>query len=72
MKKFRGCLDALIDEFDDDADTAEEVRRLFFDVLDMKCSRKKKFKVCEKFDEWFQGCEQGEDVYIMSATDVKY
>ena len=41
-------------------------------MLDMKCSRKKKFKVCEKFDEWFQGCEEGEDVYIMSATDVKY
>ena len=53
LETFRNCLTAL-----GEADSeATEVKRIFFDVLNMKCSRKEPLELCHEYSEWFDECK---------------
>lgn len=59
---FRSCLSSLKDD-----DLARETERLFFDVLDMKCSVKTEYQVCEEFDrDDLLECKNGTVVKMIS------
>ena len=50
MKSFKNCLKRV------DNEESREVARLFFDVVNMKCSKKVKKTTCKKYSKWFDQC----------------
>ena len=68
---FKTCLDKVIDDTDGSSEgsreEAAEVRRMFFDVLDMKCSRLREYEICHEYGEWFAECKESTTMGIITV-----